>query len=63
MAKTFNEGTSEPYRLSFSMGHAKYVRGEAQDDFLRRMDLAMYEDKEKMHRLMDSEDGAEVALK
>jgi diguanylate cyclase (GGDEF)-like protein len=63
MAKTFNEGTSEPYRLSFSMGHAKYVRGEAQDDFLRRMDLAMYEDKEKMHRLMDSEDGAEGALK
>ena len=62
MARTFNEDTMEPYRISFSMGHAKYIRGESQDAFLRRMDAKMYEDKEKMHRLMDEESGAKGAL-
>ena len=62
MARTFNEDGKEPYKLSFSMGHAKYIKGESQDEFLRRMDQEMYADKEKMHRLMDEENGAEGAL-
>lgn len=63
LAEKFNASTSDPYKLSFSMGHVRHTRGESQDDFLRLMDVQMYSDKEKMHRLLDDENGAEGDLR
>ncbi len=51
----FNETTEEPFRLSFSLGHAKYEAGESEDDFLHRIDAEMYRDKERMHAILDAQ--------
>ena len=54
-ADIFNADSNQPFKLSFSMGHAKCSRGDSQDDFLRRMDAEMYNDKVRMHRLEEEE--------
>ena len=59
-ADVFNADSNQPFRLSFSMGHAKCSRGDSQDDFLRRMDTEMYKDKVRMHRLEEEEDRVEA---
>ncbi len=49
-AKTalFNESEKKPYKIHFSIGYSTYrSEDESADDFLKRMDAAMYEDKEK----------------
>jgi diguanylate cyclase (GGDEF)-like protein len=46
----FNESGERPYQLSFSMGHAKFAKGEDNEDsFLKKIDLAMYECKRHRH--------------
>ncbi len=45
----FNRDSDRPYRLSFSMGYAVYVDGESAEDFIKRIDAAMYEDKKFKH--------------
>ena len=49
--KRFNERKDEPFTLSASMGHSKFDREhDTEDDFLKRIDAAMYEDKQRIHR-------------
>ena len=46
----FNQTQKRPYQLSLSMGFAEYDRNTDTDDsFLKKMDKAMYLDKEKTH--------------
>ena len=56
----FRETKTEPYEISFSMGHAKLEKDDTEDEFLRKIDLAMYIDKERMHKLLDSEERSEA---
>ncbi len=44
---TFNRESSHAYKLSFSMGYAvyEYGSGMSPEDFLKRLDTLMYEDK------------------
>jgi diguanylate cyclase (GGDEF)-like protein len=51
-ADRFNAENKEPYKLSFAMGHAKLEKDDTQDGFLRKIDNAMYLDKQKVHQLM-----------
>ena len=45
-----NERGNEPFKLSVSMGHSKFDREhDDEDTFLKRIDEAMYEEKEKIH--------------
>ena len=45
-AEEFNRTQDLPYRISFSMGYSTFQPGaDSLDDFLRRMDLRMYEEK------------------
>lgn len=49
----YNELGKKPYKLSFSMGYAEYSdEYKGLDEFLRDMDMRMYEDKEKFRREM-----------
>ncbi len=43
----FNLNNDNPYNLHFSIGYAMYIQGESPDDFFRRMDMEMYQDKKK----------------
>ena len=52
----FRDTTSEPYDISLSMGHAKLEKDDTEDEFLRKIDLAMYIDKQRMHTLLDREE-------
>lgn len=61
LSNSFNTESGEPFRISFSMGYAKYSKGESQDDFLHRMDQEMYIDKKRMHKLLAKEEFAEGA--
>ncbi len=46
----FNRSGRRPYQLSLSMGYAEFIRNTDTDDsFLKKMDGAMYLDKEKTH--------------
>lgn len=55
--RRFNEITKEPYRLSFSMGYARYDREDSVDNFLKRMDDNMYEDKQRNHKRLLAAEG------
>ena len=47
-----NERGEEPFKLSVSMGHSKYDREKDDEDtFLKRIDDAMYADKEQFHAM------------
>ncbi|MCR5324981.1 MAG: GGDEF domain-containing protein [Lachnospiraceae bacterium] len=46
----FNEESKEPYKLSFSMGHAKLEHKDTEDIFLHKIDTAMYIDKQRVHK-------------
>ncbi|MCR5098122.1 MAG: GGDEF domain-containing protein [Lachnospiraceae bacterium] len=47
----FNDRNEEPFKLSASMGHSKYDRqNDTEDDFFKRIDAAMYIDKERIHK-------------
>ncbi len=48
-AEKFSAESTEPYTISFSMGHAKLEKNDTEDEFLRKIDKAMYVDKKKMH--------------
>ena len=50
-AKAHNSKSREPYELNFSMGHARLESNDTEDLFLRKIDRAMYKDKERMHTL------------
>ncbi len=50
-AKKYNAKSKEPYKLSFSMGHAKMDSSDTEDLFLRKIDKAMYDEKARMHTL------------
>lgn len=44
----FNESKKKPYKISFSFGYGTYQnKNESIDDFLKKIDVSMYEDKEK----------------
>lgn len=47
--EAFNAATEEPFRLSMSMGCARFKPEEDAEDFLRRMDSRMYEEKRRYH--------------
>ena len=47
-AEEFNNSSNRPYRIGFSMGHARYERGtDTNDTFLKKIDDAMYANKEE----------------
>lgn len=48
-AEDFNNKKDAPYKISFSMGHAIYEPGTADDVFLHKMDAEMYKDKQRYH--------------
>ncbi len=51
----YNALKKKPYELSFSMGYTKYSdECRSLDDFLRDMDMKMYEDKEIFRRKMNN---------
>jgi diguanylate cyclase (GGDEF)-like protein len=44
----FNESEEKPYSINFSIGYSTYEsKHESIDDFLRKLDVFMYEDKKK----------------
>ena len=44
----FNESEEKPYKIHFSIGYSTYdSKRDSMDDFLRRIDNAMYEDKRR----------------
>ncbi len=50
-AALFNESEKKPYKINFSIGYSTYQsRYESIDDFLRKIDDAMYEDKNRKIR-------------
>ena len=50
-AELFNESEKKPYKLCFSVGYSTYQsKYESVDDFLKKMDAAMYDDKRKKIR-------------
>ncbi|NLJ64321.1 MAG: GGDEF domain-containing protein [Christensenellaceae bacterium] len=49
--KLFNESQKKPYNINFSIGYCIYhSKHESIDDFLKKIDAAMYEDKNKKIR-------------
>ena len=49
--KLFNESQKKPYNINFSIGYCIYhSENESIDDFLKKIDAAMYEDKNKKIR-------------
>lgn len=47
-ATLFNEAEKKPYKLEFSIGYGTYERNhETIDDFLKKVDASMYEDKKR----------------
>ncbi len=57
-ADRFRAVKTEPYDISFSMGHAKLEKDDTEDEFLRKIDLAMYIDKQRMHKLLDRQEAS-----
>ncbi|MBR5116118.1 MAG: diguanylate cyclase [Lachnospiraceae bacterium] len=54
----FNEAGDHPYKLSFSMGCAKFdLSNDTIDDFMHKIDMSMYEDKKRNHERIDRERG------
>lgn len=50
-ATLFNEAEKKPYKINFSVGYSIYQsKQESIDDFLRRIDASMYEDKNRKIR-------------
>ena len=50
-ATLFNESEKKPYKINFSVGYSIYQsKHESIDDFLRRIDASMYEDKNRKIR-------------
>ncbi len=50
-AALFNESEKKPYEIKFSMGYSTYQsKHESTDDFLKKIDVAMYEDKNRKIR-------------
>lgn len=50
-ATLFNESEKKPYKINFSVGYSIYQsKQESIDDFLRRIDASMYEDKNRKIR-------------
>ena len=50
-AELFNESEKKPYKLCFSIGYSIYQsKYDSIDDFLKKMDAAMYDDKRKKIR-------------
>ena len=50
----FNRTTETPYKLSLSTGSSAFVPGEdSVDDFLRRIDNRMYDQKRQRHRMRE----------
>ena len=48
--ENFNKSGTEPFKLSLSMGHSRFDReNDTEDSFLKRIDDAMYADKERIH--------------
>jgi GGDEF domain-containing protein len=44
----FNESKNKPYQISFSIGCCKYEsKLESTDDFFKKLDASMYEDKKR----------------
>ena len=57
----FNESGQRPYRLAYSQGIGCYVPGRGSlDDFLRSMDVAMYECKKKRSAAMPDRRGRDL---
>ena len=53
-ADRFNAAGEKPYRLSFAMGHAAYDHEKDDEDtFLKKIDVAMYENKARMHEELE----------
>ena len=47
-ATLFNESEKKPYKINFSIGYNTYESNhEAIDDFLKKIDASMYEDKKR----------------
>lgn len=47
-ATLFNESEEKPYKIYFSIGYSTYQRkNESIDDFLKKIDASMYEDKRR----------------
>ncbi|MGI6765894.1 MAG: GGDEF domain-containing protein [Lentihominibacter sp.] len=47
-ATLFNESEDRPYKISFSIGYSIYeIKHDSIDDFLKKMDASMYEDKKR----------------
>ncbi|HHW94626.1 MAG TPA: diguanylate cyclase, partial [Mogibacterium sp.] len=47
-AALFNELEDKPYKIHFSIGYSTYeTKNETIDDFLKKMDDSMYEDKRR----------------
>lgn len=50
-AMLFNESEKKPYRISFSIGYGTYEnKHDSIDDFLRKIDVSMYDDKTRKIR-------------
>lgn len=50
-AEAFNKDGKAPYRLAFAMGHDRFdAATDNADTFLKSIDAAMYQDKEKAHQ-------------
>ncbi|HOM34369.1 MAG TPA: GGDEF domain-containing protein [Clostridia bacterium] len=46
--REFNESSNKPYKIHFSIGYSTYDNEhESTDDFLRKLDTSMYEDKKR----------------
>jgi len=46
----FNNEGIRPYKLAFSMGFGKFIKGvDDEDSFLQKIDEAMYENKKQRH--------------
>ena len=55
---SFNDRKEEPFELSISMGHGKYDRAnDTEDSFFKRIDEAMYAEKERIHNQHDVKGG------
>ena len=48
-AANFNAISDKPYKIIFSLGHAFFDPNEEEDAFFRKMDLAMYKEKQLHH--------------
>ena len=44
----FNESEKKPYKIDFSIGYSTYQsKHESIDDFLRKIDASMYQDRKR----------------